>query len=187
MNLKNFHVPAWAFILPCLVIGCIPLTAAAEVHTLPIESPPLSEQRSYLGISSDTFTLGDVQADIIIVELFSLYCALCAKEAPAIAELYALAKKPPAHTGRIVLLGIGAGNSADEVARFQKKYSVPFPMVPDKQMTVARSMKMAITPAFIAFKKNADGSLVRLHMRFGVLGPPQRFLDSTLQAAAALP
>ena len=63
MNLKKFYIPVWAFIWLGTVIGCMPLTAVAEVHTLPIESPPVSDQRSYLGITADTFTLAEVPAE----------------------------------------------------------------------------------------------------------------------------
>jgi len=169
------------------VVRFVPSVGAAELHALELASPPAGDQRLYLGINADTFKLADVQADIIIVEFFSLYCVMCAKEAPAVAELFSLAKKQSTPELRIVLLGIGAGNTADEVARFQKQHAVLFPLVPDQKVIAMRFMKMAITPGFIAFKKQPDGSLVSLHTRLGVLGPPQRFLDSALQAAAALP
>jgi peroxiredoxin len=188
MNVKKISCSVvWAFMLLSLVVRFVPSAAAAELHTLEFAAPPAVDQRLYLGINADTFKLADVQADIIIVEFFSLYCAMCAKEAPAVAELFSLAKKQSTPQLRIVLLGIGAGNTADEVARFQKQHTVLFPLVPDQKVIAMRSMKMAITPGFIAFKKQPDGSLVSLHTRVGVLGPPQRFLDSALQAAAALP
>jgi len=157
------------------------------VHTLRLSSPGSAAERAYLGINADTFTLADVQGDIIIVELFSLYCALCLREAPAAAELYQLAQKQSAAQRRITLLGIGTGNSADEVARFQHQHSVPFPLAPDRDAGFARAVKMAVTPTFIAFKKRPDGSLVTLHTRSGVLGPPQLFLDAALRAAAGPP
>ena len=158
-----------------------------DMHALQLVSPPTAEERTYLGITTDTFTLADVRADIIIVELFSLYCAMCAKEAPSVAALFSLVEKKSTAQQKIVLLGIGAGNNAAEVARFQKQHAVSFPLVPDQDVTVGKAMKMAITPGFIAFKKQPDGSLVSLHKRFGLLGPPQHFLDSALKAAAALP
>jgi hypothetical protein len=188
MNMKKVICSVvWAFVLLSTFAGYIPPAGAAEVHTLELASPPAAGERAYLGITADTFKLADVQAEIIIVELFSLYCAMCAKEAPAVAELFSLAQKQTTPQRRIVLIGIGAGNTADEVARFKKQHTVPFPLVPDQKVIVARSMKMAITPGFIAFKKQPDGSLVSLYKRLGVLGPPQRFLDNALQAAAALP
>jgi hypothetical protein len=188
MNMKkNSCFVAWAFVPWVFAAFFITQSGAAELHSLELESPSAAEQRAYLGITSDTFTLADVQADILIIELFSLYCAMCAKQAPAAAELFSLAQKTSEPQRKIIVLGIGAGNSADEVARFQKQHAVPFPLVPDQKVRVARSMNMAITPGFIAFKKQPDGSLVSLAKRLGVLGPPQRFLDSALQAAAALP
>lgn len=188
MNVKTIScIVVWAFVLMSHGVGFVPSASAAEVHTLELVSPPTVGERAYLGITADTFKFADVQADIIIVELFSLYCALCAKQAPAAAELFSLAQKQSAPQRRIVLIGIGAGNNADEVARFQKQHTVPFPLVPDQNVIVARSMKMAMTPSFIVFKKQPDGSLVSVYTRLGVLGPPQRFLDSALQAAATLP
>lgn len=188
MNVKRICcIVVWVFVLVNQVAGFVAQAGAAEVHALQLESPPAVDQRDYLGISGGTFTLADVQADIIIIELFSLYCAMCAKESPAVAELFALAQKQSTPQRKIVLLGIGTGNSAEEVARFKKLHSVPFPMVSDQKALVGRSMKAAITPGFIAFKKQADGSLVRLHTRLVILGPPQHFLDSALRASAALP
>ena len=182
-----YFIAGMRCVLISLAVGLTQPVCAEELHTFALTSPPSADERAYLGITPDTFKLADVQAEIIIVELFSLYCAMCAKEAPAVSELFSLAKKNTTPQRRIVLIGIGAGNSADEVARFKKQNNVLFPLVPDQKMTVARSMKMAITPGFIAFKKQPDGSLVRLHTRVGVLGPPQHFLDSAFQAAAGLP
>lgn len=176
-----------SFVLLSSVSGFVQSVCAADVHTLELTSPPAAAERAYLGITADTFRLADVQADIIIIEFFSFYCSLCAKEAPAVAELFFLAQKQSTPQRRIVLLGIGAGSTVEEAARFQKQHDVPFPMVSDQKVIIARTLKMAITPGFIAFKKQSDGSLVSLHTRSGVLGPPQHFLESALQAAAALP
>jgi hypothetical protein len=186
--LKTSSIPVGrVLVLLSLVAVFVQSACAAEVHTLELASPSTADERVYLGLNADTFRLADVQADIIIIEFFSIYCALCAKEAPGVAELFRLAQKQSTPQRRITLLGIGAGSTAAEVARFQKLHNVPFPLVPDQKVIVARTMKMAITPGFIALKKQPDGSLIALHTRSGVLGPPQRFLDSALQAAAALP
>jgi hypothetical protein len=178
---------AAAFCVMLIVAGTLRAVAVADVCALKLPSPPSESERAYLGISGETFELSRLQADIIIIELFSLYCALCAREAPAVAELYALTQKHATPQCKIVMLGIGAGSSTDEVARFKKQHSVPFPLVPDQQMAVARALKMTITPGFIALKKKADGAFKVLHTRSGVLGPPQRFLESALKAAAVLP
>jgi peroxiredoxin len=181
---------AYRTVALCGLLLCGALTSpasagAADAHALAFASPGSADARAYLGISADTFTLAGVQADIVIVELFTLYCALCAREAPAVAELFSLAQKQSTPQRRIRVLGIGTGSSPDDVARFQQQHSVPFPMVPDQRASFARAVKMAVTPGFIAFKKQPDGSMITLHTRSGVLGPPERFLDAVLKAAAA--
>jgi len=180
-------IAVWFCLVPWLLAELCTAAFAGGAFSLKLPSPESSEDRAYLGIDADTFTLADVQGDIIIIELFSLYCALCMREAPAAAELYQLAHRQSTPQRRIRLFGIGTGNSADEVERFRKQHSVPFPMVPDQKAGFARAVKMAVTPAFIAFKKQPDGGFVRLHARYGVLGPPQGFLDAALQAASQTP
>jgi len=174
----------FGLVLLCCVPAIQRAACAADAQALTFASPASTDARTYLGISADTFTLAGVQADIIIVELFSQYCAQCAREASAVAELFSLAQKQSTPQRRIRLLGIGTGSTTDDVARFQQQHSMPFPLVPDPHASFARAMKMAVTPGFIAFKKQSDGALTTLHIRSGVLGPPEHFLDTALKAAA---
>jgi thiol-disulfide isomerase/thioredoxin len=67
---------------------------------------------------------------VVIVEIMSMYCPSCQKEAPVINELYRLIEDNPRLKGTFKLIGLGAGNSPCEMKVFREKYGVPSPSFP---------------------------------------------------------
>ena len=66
--------------------------------------PPLTstEDQIYLGLSEGKpFTLGEVRADLIVIELLNIYCTSCQKQAPIYNEVFDLVKKDPAMKGKV--------------------------------------------------------------------------------------
>ena len=49
------------------------------------------EHQEYLGVSGspgELFAVKDIDTDILLIELFSMYCPFCQEEAPSVNELY---------------------------------------------------------------------------------------------------
>ena len=115
--------------------------------TLPVPEDP--KAAAYLGLDhSGSFTLDQVRADILIVEIFSMYCPICQREAPRVNALF---EKLEAVKGKkIRLLGIGAGNSAFEVDFFKETYAIPFPLFSDGDFFIHKKIGERGTPFFIA-------------------------------------
>ena len=122
--------------------------------------------KSYLGLTGkagDTFKAADVDADILVIELFSMYCPFCQKEAPLVNELYEkmeeLSKRGPV----VKIIGLGASNSQFEVEHFKDTYNVPFPLFPDKDMSMYKALAGAGTPGFIGCRiKNGKKAAIVL-------------------------
>lgn len=91
--------------------------------------PENESNREYLGLcgKQETTTLGRIGAEVLIVEIFSMYCPHCQKHAPKANELFHAIEGSDKYRGRIKLIGIGVGNSAFEVDIFRQKYAPPFP------------------------------------------------------------
>jgi len=81
-----------------------------------------------LGLSgSGSFKIPQIKAKVVIIEIFSMYCPYCQKDAPGVNELYLLIENNADIKNKIKLIGIGAGNSSYEVEVFKKTYTVPSP------------------------------------------------------------
>jgi hypothetical protein len=148
--------------------------------SLPIPDQP--DQRQYLGLDGKgIFKIPEVRADVIILEVFSMYCPFCQKEAPNVNELYRIIENNSDWKNRIKMIGIGAGNSPFEVDVFRKTYTIPFPLFPDSDFSCYDTLGKVRTPYFIVIKVNKDGSHKVIYSKVGTFGEPQSFLELVLK------
>ena len=62
---------------------------ALPAFELPV--PQDLQLREYLGLSeSGSFTIREIKAQVVIIEIFSMYCPFCQQEAPRVNELFNL-------------------------------------------------------------------------------------------------
>ena len=152
---------------------------------LTFPAPTGTEHQRYLGLgpkAGSTFKLDQVKANVVILEVFSMYCPYCQNEAPGINDLYAkIAER--GLDGRIKLIGLGAGNSPYEVDLFKGKYGIKFPLLPDKDLKLHNALGRVRTPYFIVVSLNPDGKQQVIYSKVGTIGDPGQFLDSIIEAA----
>lgn len=157
--------------------------------------PEREEQRNYLGISpGKSFELNQVKSDILIVEIFSMYCPICQREAANVNNLYELIQERSGPGLKILLIGIGAGNSAYEVNFFKENYSIKFPLFSDGDFTIHKKIGEKGTPYFMGFipgtrtldKTKADSNnngLVPFFTHEGEIKDIEKFLDELIKAS----
>jgi peroxiredoxin len=123
--------------------------------------PEESDYRSYLGLSKgDHFSIQDIKAKVVIVEILSMYCPHCQREAPRVNEFYDLIEKNPSLKGQVKLIGIAAGNSKYEKKVFRERYSILFPLFEDADFELHDILGGVRTPYFIGVK--IDGGVPRV-------------------------
>ena len=150
-------------------------------------APPAAEARKYLGLKSgDKFKVAQIKAEMVIFEIFSMYCPHCQSEAPNVNELYQFIDSRPELKGKIKVVGLGAGNSSFEVDLFSKKYNIPFPLIPDEDLSLHRVLGEVRTPYFIAVKLMGDGRATVIYSKVGSPGEPKPFLDLLLQRSKSM-
>ncbi len=84
---------------------------------------------------------------------------------------------------RIKLIGIGAGNSAYEVATFAKTYHIRFPLFEDGDFNIHKKIGEVRTPYFIGVRKGPEGSATVFFSKLGGFKNPETFLQKILDAA----
>ncbi len=152
------------------------------VINLPVPKNP--DERNYLGLSgSGLFKIPQIRAKVVIIEIFSMYCPYCQKDAPGVNELYRLIENNPDIKNKIKLIGIGAGNSLYEVEVYKKTYTVPFPLFPDKDFTIHKVCGEVRTPYFMVVKINEDGTHQIVHNQLGGYPGAEPFLELVLKAS----
>jgi hypothetical protein len=136
--------------------------------------PPLisTGDLAYLGLSEGkAFTLGDIQADLIVLELLNIYCTSCQKQAPIYNDIFDLVESDPAMKGKVKWMGVGVGNNQREVESFRSRKRIPFPIVTDTQFKlyeVIGGPGGIRTPFTILVRKDEKGRgiVVDSHMGF---------------------
>jgi len=146
--------------------------------------PKDAAQKTYLGLSgSGAFKIPQIRAKTVVVEIFSMYCPYCQKEAPNVNRVFEKIEADPVLRGKIKLIGIGVGNSAFEVRVFKKKYNVPFPLFPDGDFVLHKLLGEVRTPYFIGVKIHPDGSHQVIHSRLGAFESVEKFLDEIVKTS----
>jgi hypothetical protein len=158
-----------AFISAATLAQNAPVLAAAG-DTLPSFKIHLGDNPSelaYLGIkSAGDYSPADIKADLLMIEILSIYCVSCQAEAPYMNKLYAKIESDPSTAGKVKMIGIGAGNSILELASFRDNFAVRYPLFPDDNFDIHTLMGEPRTP-FMVFAKSAGGgkmTIVKTHL-----------------------
>jgi thiol-disulfide isomerase/thioredoxin len=188
-NMKTAVIAVVVAVSMLLAFACSEKSAvpSAETAALGGESclqgiglplPKEESAKGYLGISGEgTFEIAQIKTDVLIIEIFSMYCPHCQREAPVVNELYQAIQGRPDLKERMKIVGVGAGNTELEVNQFREKYRISFPLVPDKYNKVAQALKVSGTPTFVGVRVQAGEGAKEFYCQTGLLGNVPEFLE----------
>ena len=144
--------------------------------------PERAADKAYLGLTTTgPFTIAQIKAQVVIIEIFSMYCPYCQREAPEVNRLYHMIENDPTLKGRIKLIGIGAGNTPFEVQVFKEKYKVPFPLFSDERFALHKAFGEVRTPYFIGVRINDDKTYRVFYAKLGGIEGAESFVKLMLR------
>jgi peroxiredoxin len=146
--------------------------------------PKKYNERKYLGFGlfdADSIKISPIKANVVIIEIFSMYCPYCQRETHNVNGLYQTIENDPSLTGKIKLKGVGAGNTSYEVNVFKDKYNISFPLFEDPVYFIHKSLGEVRTPYFIAIKINEDGSHKVIYSKLGAFEGVHQFLTTIIK------
>jgi thiol-disulfide isomerase/thioredoxin len=154
-----------------------------SVDRMKLPLPADAQTREYLGVSQTDrqFGLAQIRADIVIVEIFNMYCPYCQKHAPMTNKLFQMIQGKENLKGRVKFIGIGIGNSPYEVGIFKKKYKILFPLFDDNNSAILNSLPGIRTPHYFAVKKAGGSHVDMFYSNQGSFDDEKVFLESVLQ------
>ena len=161
------------------LLGATPALAEREsLPTISLPMPPGTADREYLGLKGapgSVFSIADIDADVLLIMLFSMYCPLCQEKAPAINALYAKLKTASRPGLKVVMIGLGANNSELEVAHFRQEYKIRFPLFADHDKKFYKLLGGKATPDFIGCRRDDNKQLTVILRQSGGFVDPDKF------------
>src|SRR6266536_4276230 len=150
-----------------------------------LPAPQTESERKYLGLSStlERFSLDNVQADILILDFFDMYCHVCQARAPHMNEFYKLVQSRGL-SGRVRVLGVGVGDTPKEVTVFKEKFGLPFPVFPDRTGSFSRQFGKIRVPNIIVLKRRL-GHFEVVYQESSLPDNPEQFLSKVLSYATS--
>ncbi|MGD2269933.1 MAG: TlpA disulfide reductase family protein [Desulfobacterales bacterium] len=141
---------------------------------VPLIAPKDMAARRYLALPETmSFALNEIKADLVLVEILSVHCPSCQRQAPVYNKLYELIEKDANSRGRIKMIGIAVGNSSREVKAFMERYEVRFPIIADPEFLMHRAIGGSRTPFAIYVRQDPSsgaGIVAGTH-----LGPNRKY------------
>ena len=188
--MKKTSIISWVSIFLLLSIGLLsagiaPPEEGGVLPEITLPAPEVPTHQNYLGITKNkkTFRIPEIKAEVVLIEIFSMYCPYCQQDAPVVNELYNKIAQDEKLKNKIKLIGIGAGNSPFEVDFFQKTYGVNFPLFPDAEFSIHKMLGEVRTPYFIGVKIKKDGTYSIFYSKRGAIENASKFLNLILSKA----
>jgi len=121
-------------------------------------SPPTSKDaRRYLGLTNTApFFLSQIPAKLILVEVLSVFCQYCQKQAPDVNRIYQYIQDDPKLSKDIKMIGIVAIGDQKAVDAFKTAYRVKFPLIPDPKMDIFTKLQKPPIPFLLLVNKKRD-------------------------------
>jgi peroxiredoxin len=167
-----------------IAVPAQPPQVGSPLPEMKLLKPSNSGELRYLGLTgTGSFSPDQVKAQALIIQIFSMYCPYCQKDAPNVNRFFGLMENNPKLKGKIKILGIGVGNTQFEVATFKKKYQVEFPLIPDADFKIHKIVGEVRTPYFMVVKLNGPPKLNVVYSRLGAHENVEAFLAEVVKLA----
>ena len=89
----------------------------------------------------DTFTLSEKRGAPVVLNVWYASCAPCRKEAPDLVKLH----ETYADKG-VEFIGINVRDEAGPAQAFEKKFSIPYPSIPDRDGSILYALRGQVSP-----------------------------------------
>ncbi|MFP4071636.1 MAG: peroxiredoxin family protein [Desulfovibrionales bacterium] len=126
-----------------------------------LPAPELPGDREYLGVSGDSFSLSEVDAELILLEIIGVYCPQCHRQAPLFNRLTNRLHRSEATAGRVKVLAFASGATPMEMEYLRTQFQATYPLVYEPDFTIHKKLGEPLTPFTMLIR---DGTVVYDHL-----------------------
>ena len=123
---------------------------------------------AYLGIEDGVrrFTLSDVRADYLLLELFDQMCLTCQEDLVVLTDFFI----NPGRTqvGRLKVIGLDVGGVPRKVTKFRRNRKIPFPLFADDQRRLFHSLGQPDLPTAYLLLQTPEGPMIDMVLPGGL-------------------
>jgi peroxiredoxin len=158
MSKRKFSV----IIMSCLCLSLLLGVGAAlaqpkvgdTVGNLQFNQPMSEADMQYLGLDKMApFTLRDIKADYVLVDVFNTLCPHCVQQAPHLNNLYNLISQDAKLKDKLKVVATGYQDNQMKLTAWKAIHRVPFPLIPDMEGKVFNALKLPGTPVSVVVDK----------------------------------
>lgn len=124
-------------------------------------SSTLSEaDQKYLGLEKPgAFTLQDIKAPYVLIEIMRTTCPHCVAQVPALNQLYKLVANSDLKD-RLKIFSVGESDDASDLKKFKAAHKIPYPLVPDPDWQFCSVCTVGGTPTTLLVANSGKVLLV---------------------------
>jgi peroxiredoxin len=124
-------------------------------------SSTLSEaDQQYLGLEKPgAFTLQDIKAPYVLIEIMRTTCPHCVAQVPALNQLYKLVANSDLKD-RLKIFSVGESDNASALKKFKAAHKIPYPLVPDPDWEFCSACTVSGTPTLLLVDRSGKVLLV---------------------------
>jgi hypothetical protein len=164
---RNLWVGWRVILIFCFLTGLAqadgPIRVGSFIPKAQLKAPEGKGERLYLGIGhTGNFSLQQIPAQFLIIEILGVYCPLCHTQGPFFNRVFHQIQKDPSLNKRIRMLAVAAGANATEIAYIKQELQIPFPVLEDPKFNFHKLLGEPKTPATLIV--NREGKLVFFHV-----------------------
>ena len=138
------------------------ISTGMQLPEITLDAPVSEKDRNYLSLKdAATFSLSQISAKLIVLEIFSFYCPHCRMQAPKLNKIYKLIQQDIELSSDIKMLGIIAAGDQGKADKWKTTLRVPFPLLPDLETEIWKKLGKPGVPYTLLV--NSNGKVLLTH------------------------
>ncbi|MBW1829567.1 MAG: TlpA family protein disulfide reductase [Deltaproteobacteria bacterium] len=108
------------------------ISVGMNLPQITLDAPASKKDKEYLSLKTgEPFSLSQIPAKLIVLEIFSVYCPHCRMQAPKLNKVYKLIQLDMELSPDIKMIGIAALDDQNKTDKWKTTLHVPFPLFAD--------------------------------------------------------